>query len=378
ENNGKPITEGKNPSIDYIYNNLIVVSQIDIGIGFDIKVQSFRAPYGQYVLVSEIYVTDGAYSLGDYSMNANPVVSVASGMYGKLLVTFKSDGYLGSGIFCKLGEFSNFDGTIYWYYNSIVQKVSSTDINSSNPTMCVRKDGVDAISHLGWQQGTTLIKYCTLTPLLGTNTISFSAVETPSTGDANNYKRSPSISVVGSNPTLVWIGSIYQGATTRVFRRSGSISRSTWGSFEIYGTNADSPTEYNSRVVWSENNVNKLYHPWKGFRTLNTVGKAIQLSTGTSMYAVAYRQFSPFDFTISQDIETLPKLNSFVNKCGRQGIVAKGEAEFYFVLGDVMFGSDVIGFVDIPDTTTLLNTNDLNVYMETNSFSLDGTSDFYF
>ena len=177
---------------------------------------------------------------------------------------------------------------------------------------------------------------------------------------------------------MVWIGSIYEGATTQVTRRT-RYSSGWETTFNKYGANVESPTEYNSIVTWSENSVNKLYRPWSSIRTLSTVGKSVQLTNNisSSEYAVAYRQTSPYDFQTSPNVLTLAKVNSVINQCGREEIITKGEAEFYFILGDVMVGSNVIQFVDIPDTSTLLGTNDLNQYMETNSFQINSTSNFY-
>jgi len=124
--------------------------------------------------------------------------------------------------------------------------------------------------------------------------------------------------------------------------------------------------------------VNKLYHPWKGIKTLSTIGKSVQLSTGNSMYAVAYRQFSPFDFQTSQDVETLPKINSLVNQCGRKAIIANGDAEFYFILADVIVDNEVIKFEEVKETTVPKNINELNSYLATNSFSLSEASSFSF
>jgi hypothetical protein len=364
KNHGKPLSsnEAKLPAIDYYGNYIFITWQERYEDSYKIRLAYY--PYNSTDLVFHDVYDASYWGICPYSDNATPVIAWAG---NRILIAFKFNG-----IVYRYGYLDCYE-PITWYTSEYETWVPGTDQNSTNPTIAVRKDGGTTVFHLAWQQSTTTIKYRSLT-VNGTN-LNISPEETPSSGDAYSYKRDPSISVVGSDPTLVWVGSTYFGATTRVFRRVRI--RSNWGSFTIYGTNAESPTEYNSRVVWSEGNVNKLYHPWKGFRTLSTVGKSVQLSTGT-MYAVAYRQFSPYDFTTSQDIETLTKLNSFVNECGREAIVRKGEAEFYFIIGDVFVDNEIINYSELEDTTIITSTDDLNLYMKTNTFSINESSDFTF
>ena len=372
QNNGKPLSsnEAKSPAIDYYGNCYIfIVWQEKIEETFKIKLAYISYPSTVFI-ISDAYDESWNPAPLSYTFNTTPVVAWEN---NRILVAWRDL----SGLYYKYGTLDCY-GPLTWYTSFPSAFVSGTDANSSNPTLCIRKDGGTTVFHLGWQQSTTAIKYCTLTPNT-LNIITQSTVETPSTGDAVNYKKNPSISIKSDGyPTLVWIGSIYEGATTQVTRRTRYSSG--WATtFNKYGANVESPTEYNSIVTWSENSVNKLYRPWSSVRTLSTVGKSVQLTNNISgsEYAVAYRQTSPYDFQTSVNVISLAKENSIINKCGREGVAKKGDAEFYFILGDVMAGSDVIQFVDIPDTSTLLSTNDLNQYMETNSFQINSTSNFY-
>ncbi len=367
QNNGKPLSsnDAKLPSIDYYTTSYIFITwQEEYEGTFKIRLAHMSFPEAQLAFY-DVWDPTVWNDYTPYSYDAMPVVSWGAG--NVILVSWKF-----YGIMYRYGYANNYS-PVSWYTSEYGEWISGTDVNSTNPTIAVRKDNGTSVFHLAWQQSTTAIKYRSLTP--NGSSLTISSEETPSTGDGVNYKKNPSISVVTTSPTLVWIRSNYEGATTSVSRRTRTGS---WGSFTIYGTNVESPTEYNSRVVWSENNVNKLYHPWKGFKTLSTIGKSVQLSTGTAMYAVAYRQTSPFDFQITQNIETLPKMDFMVNQCGREGIVAKGEAEFYFILADAMVNSEVIKFEDIDDTTIITNINELNQYLSTKTFSLNEGSIFNF
>ena len=372
ENNGKPLSsnESKLPAIDINSGSeIIIVWQEKYNYYgdeiFKIRLAHYQRP-GTQLIFYDVFDAAVYYPPTPYSYDVMPVIAWAN---NKILVSWK-DGALGY----RYG-YADCYGPTSWYTPEYGTWVTGTDANSTNPTIAVRKDGGTTVFHLAWQQSTSAIKYCSLTPD-AQNNISISSIETASTGDGINYKKNPSISIISTSPTIVWVRSIYEGATTQVSRRTRSSG--VWGSFTIYGSNVESPTEYNSRVVWSENNVNKLYHPWKGIKTLSTIGKSVQLSTGNSMYAVAYRQFSPFDFQTSQDVETLPKINSLVNQCGRKAIIANGDAEFYFILADVIVDNEVIKFEEVKETTVPKNINELNSYLATNSFSLSEASSFSF
>src|SRR3990172_617558 len=369
ENNGKPLSsnESKLPAIDINSGSeIIIVWQEKNKDTYKIKLAHYQRP-GTQLVFYDVFDETVYYPPVPYSYNTMPVIAWGN---NKLLVAWKEQG----GLSYKYG-YADCYGPTTWYTGSSGTWITGTDDYSINPTIAIRKDGGTTVFHLAWQQGTSAIKYCSLTPD-AQNNISISSIETASTGDGVNYKKNPSISIISTSPTIVWVRSIYEGATTQVSRRTRSSG--VWGSFTIYGSNVESPTEYNSRVVWSENNVNKLYHPWKRIKTLSTIGKSVQLSTGNSMYAVAYRQFSPFDFQTSQDVETLPKINSLVNQCGRKGIIANGDAEFYFILADVIVDNEVIKFEEVKETTVPKNINELNSYLATNSFSLSEASSFSF
>ena len=372
-NNGKPLSvnESKLPSIDFYGNSYIfIVWQEKIDDTYKIKLAHLGFPAVQFV-VSDVYDDSWNPLALPYTFNTTPVVAWEN---NKILVAWR-DNY---GLNYQFGNIDPY-GPLTWYTGDPFTGVTGSDANSSNPTICIRKDGGTVVFHLGWQQSTTSIKYCTLTPN-AQNVIAQSIIETPSTGDGFNYRINPSISIKSDGyPTMVWVGAIYQGATTQVTKRS-RISSGWTSTFGKYGSNVSSPTEYNSIITWSESNANKLYRPWSSIRTLSTSGNSIHLTNSVSntQYAVTYRQYSPYDFQTSPDVLSLAKQNNIVNQCGREGIVRKGEAEFYFILGDVLVNDEIIKFVNIPDSIVEITDQQLNSYMETNPFTINSSSNFYF
>ena len=213
-NNGKPLSsnEAKLPSIDYSGNSYIfIVWQEKYETTYKIRFAYIEFPSTHLVFLDVYDPT--IYSLfPPYSFNTTPVIAWAN---SKIIVVWRDE----YGLNYRNGNVDCY-GPTTWKGEYQFYEVTGTDVNSQNPTICVRKDGGATVYHLGWQQGTTAIKYCTLTPD-AQNNITLSPVETASTGDGFNYRINPSISIKSDGyPTLVWIGAIYQGATTQVTRRS--------------------------------------------------------------------------------------------------------------------------------------------------------------
>jgi hypothetical protein len=376
QNNGQPLSsnEAKLPAIDYYGNSYIFITWQEKYNYYGFETFKIRLAYISFpeahlafcdVFNASIYDPS---PISPYSYDAMPVVAWGNG--NVILIAWKLNE-----ICYRYGYLNNYT-PITWYTSAYGAFISGTNANSTNPTIAVRKDGGTSVFHLAWQHSITAIKYRSLTP--NGSSLSISAEETPSSGDGFNYNVSPSISISSSGyPTLVWIGSIYQSATTQVTKRSKTYSG--WSStFGKYGSNVNSPTEYNSIIVWSEGNVNMLYRPWSSIRTLSTVGKYVQLSYWGSMYAVAHRQYSPYDFQTSPNVISIPKENTVVNKCGREVIIRRGDTEFYFTLADVIVNNEVIKFTEVEDTSTFVNINRVNQYFVTNSFSLYETSNLSF
>ncbi|MCW8805841.1 MAG: T9SS type A sorting domain-containing protein [Ignavibacteriaceae bacterium] len=375
QNFGKPLStnQSKLPAIDEYGGDVVIVWQEEWSAQNTYKIRmAYNNAQGSELIFNDVFDWyEGAIEPAPYSSDASPVVCW---VHNHIFVCWRiNNGCLSSSLYFKYGTGGPFWPLVWQQFYGL----DGTDGNSSNPTTSSKKDPNSPLFHLAWQQGTTAIKYCNLIPD-GTN-ITISSIETPSSGDGFSYKINPSISIkYDGYPTLVYVGSLYQSATTQVTKRSRSSS--SWGTFAKYGANVNSPTEYNSIIVWSEGNANKLYRPWSSIRTLSTFGQYVQMSNGSSsMYAIAFKQYtSPSYFQTSPNLVTLPKVNSLINECGREGIVAKGEAEFYFILGDVIVDNEVINFPEVEDTTNIANTNELNLYMKTNSFSINESSEFSF
>ena len=372
ENNGKPLSsnDARLPSIDFFGTSYIFITWQENYEGtFKIKLAYLEFP-AVILRVQDVFDPTSWGEYPPYSYDAAPVVAWTN---GRLLVAWKFYGimYRYASVDCY--------GPMTWYTTEYAEWIPGTDDNSSNPTIAVRKEtGLPNIFHLAWQQSTTSIKYRYFTPAAPNYTsFTMSPEETPSSGDNVNYKRNPSISVLTTQPTLVWVGANYLGATKKVYKRTRGTS--SWGGFTICGNEIESPTEYNGIIVWSEPNwVNKMFR-WGSIKTLPTIGKYIQASNGpsaNSMYAVVHRNVSPFEFQTTQSLGSLPKI--IISNSGREGIISKGNAEFGFVIADVTCNGDVVAFENVNDTTVIANIGDLNNYLYTTTFTPNEVSDLVF
>ncbi|MFZ2322234.1 MAG: hypothetical protein WAV89_00915, partial [Ignavibacteriaceae bacterium] len=56
---------------------------------------------------------------------------------------------------------------------------------------------------------------------------------------------------------------------------------------------------------------------------------------------------------------------------GREGVVGKNDAQFFFALGDILLNGQNIEFKQIPDTIIINTIDKVNNYLESESFSVD-------
>jgi len=224
-------------------------------------------------------------------------------------------------------------------------------------------------------------------------------------GYIENY--SPSIIELSGGARIVWVGrrTVYIEDPTKISNNQGIdlvqyqyrvVFRSAdYYHFWMFGTDVNPPNinklNDNTGYVfgWSETNgggfVNKFAE--QNLSTIKTIpnvnGKDIQISNGSSksnMYGNIFSsQQVPYNFEVSQNFGSIPKISGGpVISSGREGVVYKKDAQFYFTLGDVMADDRSIDFVEIPDTVSINTKAMLNSCLLTKSFTLNDNSDFVY
>ncbi len=416
-NGGAPVNilsdgpEAKSPAMDYVvlsnwYSDIFVVYQQKTTNGkYKIKLAKFNGD-GQ-----KIYTYDVLTSTMDYAaFDATPVISVtrnpdqASGKTKFNIVwRQKAEGSYQNGLYFMPGMDNGTN--ITWYYLPPI-KINSTDAQSSNPTMAVIKSprGAAFLYHLAWQQGTSKINYRAIADnwngSASGGVTEFGNLEEPSYGDGYNLNTEPSITVLNigksydygvyyyDTPKLVW-KTEYESVNH--ISKTNSTLDGRWQTFYKYYTCDDIPSanisaatdEQTYVIAWSEtgglnNRLIKSTNLSAQILT-GTKGKDIQVSNYNELglgvvlnvFNNVYYASAPFAFQNYYLTNGLDKTNNFVAKEGRFGTVMKGDAEFYFGMGDVTTNNNLVNFIDVNDTLELTTKELLNSYLITEPFEVN-------
>ena len=272
-----------------------------------------------------------------------------------------------------------------------------------NPTVYVRKDNnSNFLFHLAWQHLDTDIYYLNL--YWNGSDVVFSPQEYPSRSDGYSKNYTPSITgrmVVNSEEIkLSWIGyregalygpggSTPAGETKVLFK--GRSSKGVWSSLYVFGDNVESVNinktgDEKFAFAWSESNGSSFLNKYvrsdeipTTIRNLSTTGKDLQVNNGTNlttMFANSFQsQTSPYSFALSGNLSGgLSKETGLTIYNGREGVVAKDTAQFYFAVGDILLNGSSIDFVDIADTVSVDNLQMLNSYLISQPFTVNDNS----
>ena len=115
----------------------------------------------------------------------------------------------------------------------------------------------------------------------------------------------------------------------------------------------------------------------------NTSGKDFQLSNGitpSQMRAIAFNSASQPYFFTNQNLypqgqgSELTKSASNSISQGREGVIIKDSAQFFFVVGDVKCDNNNIEFIPIVDTTRFHTLGEMNNYLITNPIQVNDNS----
>ena len=393
KNGGKPIVsaDAKHPSVafeDGTWRMFMVYQQ-----GESIRLAFIDASLSTNNLQADVEVLNSNNGIEDY-----PVVSVVlDNTENKILVVYRRTGF-GAGLYYSLYKVDGYGNLSYENSYGII---SGTNEYSQNPSIGSLVDQSSPYKfHLVYQQSGAI--YYKKYSLSGT-TISQINSSTISTGSGftNNYN--PSITILSDNsPVVSWVG--YRtlmderiekaNAGTyeeRIVLRRGYSSGSWSSSFYKYDDGVNTPSIVSSgssyAIGWSleSNNQNRFarsdYLLQAG--SSNVYGKDVQLINNSTLSSIRYSTLqtssTPYAFANQQIPDTQPaKLSSLAIANGREGIVTKGEAGFYYLIGDVVLDQTTINFTELTDETTIGNETELNSYLTTEEFTINNNSDLTF
>lgn len=339
----------------------------------------------------------------------NPVIAVASD--GKVLVVWEQKQSATKGLYYRYGAITQ--STITWYNTPAV--FLGTDVNSTLPTLAVENAprGSTWYFHLAWQHGAH-IKYNTIfSP--PDNTIHrypiIPADISTSSGYTTNY--SPSIISFDQGARLTWVGKRWQQEDpTLALEKSAATGEWlyhtlftdpsdpsyfwNWGTLvtSVNINKATTGTDDNSYVIgWTENSgaqaryirstsftnpstfVNSASNPVTGNGDLHvTNGNAF-----SSMFGYFLQSGAPNKFTQSTNLSgSANKQQASPIFSGREGIVRRDSAQFYFALGDIIVNGEPVQFISVPDTVHCDSLDVVNTYLTSENFTLTDDAQFVY
>jgi hypothetical protein len=367
-----------------------------------------------------IYRTD--ISTGNYYTETKPVVTYCFTDYyihhpqGPVVIwqSLEDDGFGG-----RLGLHYVALNMDDWNMSQIKHLIPNTDGNSYNPSIA----GNDPIhSDITWKH--SLMKFNLVweqrgsvnssimfyqVERLANNALDFTDFQNISAfnGYSKNYKPSI-ISIKDDNDNLgsrvVWLAERYQAEEERLEKGQGS--ENTEGAqyktffkdvgvsgFRSYGNKSNAPTinklnnnsDYYLAFSEQSNLAGKVVigSDPTTINQLETIGKDIQMGNGANenqAIALAFHSANlPYYFNRSANMSNVtPKIKSLAIVSGREGVVGKDTAQFYFTVGDVILDDQPIEFIELPDTALINGKEILNEYLVTNPFTLNDNSAFYY
>jgi hypothetical protein len=394
-------SDASNPSASMYGNKLLIVYQEKNGNNnTDLKLS----------IIDEnetVTIVDISLDIPTYSNNCSPVV--ASTQNGKILIVWKQGSV---GLFYRFAQYEN--GVFVWKTNPLqLTDDAGVAANAINPTLAAENTSyADFFNfHLAFQSSSH-IYYRLLRQRPNGN---FEQVETSrnvssNCGYSSNYQ--PSIISFDNGARIAWYGrrwvpseeglaksAIEDGEwiyNTILTDPSNSTYFWSWGnnvgsvSFNKYTVGTD---DQNYVIGWTENNgASAKYIRSISFSEINTFvlpsgtaisgSKDIQVTNGESfgtMYGYFLTEGSPNKFVLSKDLLPIQsKQQSQPIYSGREGIIAKDSAQFYFTFGDVLVDGKLIRFTTIPDTTNIDSLPIVNQYLTTENFNLTGQSNFLY
>jgi hypothetical protein len=400
-NGGKPLSsaESKNPSMSFYSYQIGIVYQEKSGNSFKIKMAMSYADYRSSLVFSTVADED---LLLDYSHNANPVI--AWGYNGKVVVVWSGFDLctFAGGTMLKYAYGSAALNDITWYMQC---GIAGTDANSINPTIAAlySVNASPFYFHIAWEQvvnsSTSKINYSMLSADAN-NYLQHTAFEEASynSGYSKNYQPSILLRKVGDYylPYIAWLG--YRStpsASTRVATRYKQYA--SWFPLSIYGSDLVQSYSINNAGLlgwqdalglgWSElmsqgattyfNKAVKIGSSTT-INILSTYGKHLQINNSSSYSSMNVNSFQsktiPYSFSLSQPFVSLSKENSFSIFNGREGIVGKDGAQFFFALGDISINGQNIQFVTVPDSVNINSLEAVHDYFASEPFTVDENS----
>lgn len=350
-NSGAPIDDygdlSKSPSVTLDYTNtdyfFLVYQEVYSAIGDNQIVVKRISETG-----AEVWTDNVDLVMSDNSIDLEPVVACN---YSNLLIIYRVEEndipYSSLGL--NYTFYSRTGNPVVYTKQVIGGLVTGTSSTSINPALASRQyPSAASMYYLAWKQGSN-IKF-TKIGVVSNSSLTFSTIETPTSGSGNSNNYSPSITANGVYVYLAWRGrkkEYVPGGISKVsaighyvyINRVNYRMRDyygNWGTLNRYGSGVSDPSINSAgsdyMYCWSENSgsTNKFVcSDNTSVEYFSTNGADLQAGNGPNnsgqMQAVSFNKTTlPYNFAptaLLSDIG-LDKAESLVMKYGREGIVS--------------------------------------------------------
>jgi hypothetical protein len=387
-NNGNPIgVNVKSPSLDYstregspTVSQVALVYQRKTLNGSDICIEYYENSGGSWQKLDALSLSISA----NYdNVDCMPVVSLLPGSGGRdqlFTIVFKgTDGlyYQQGWVGYNLPLNPNSWG-MEW--EGSATKITITNSNSTNANIYkYYSGGGNARFKLVWEEDRQ-IKYA--------DNLQPASVTIVNDGDGFSYNDHPSFLVNSSGAVRVaWLARHYQIMPPQTVFRTLSSER-----FSVFGSGAASVNINKSdddsyfAFAWSESSSLKFVdNTLTGYRTITGLtAQNVQVTNGSSssyMYAEGYNNSAlPYYFGTSNNLNSFYNLEKVTTledlSTGREGVIHKNGAEFYFMLGDIKLDGEPVNFIYIDDTVSINTQEKINQCMISEPIELNNNSQF--
>jgi len=377
-------SNGKLPAACVYGNNIILVYQENNGGNAQIRVKNYLYSGGNLTEQATAIIATSVAN----TYPTNPTVSSTSG--GLLAVVWQENR-----IYYKT---YNVTSSTLTAYSGAGNSGYFGNSNSVTPAVVASgpagQSGITNLFHIAYEQKAATYSNVMYKQLLvQTGGITSGTLSILSTGSGYTWNYLPSIIVLNDDiARLSWNGqrlnpydpdiqenvSIFKAADYYYFWSFGNLVTST----QLNRSNVGYLIAWSQAGTTIYNKDNTILNS-PTIRTMSNVsGGTVQVSEGlssNSFYVAGLNiNQTPYRFSVGLAQYGFAKSQSNGIANGRTGVIAQDDAQFYFVLGDVMVNGEPIAFVEFPDTISVFNAANLNNVLTTKPFAISNSSQLFF
>ena len=390
-NNGKPLRDNsKNPTIAYQGNTVFIALQFSTGFKF-----YWFNNAGGFEAADSIINPGG--EVIDYQSDVSPAIEIKS---DRLLIVYRNNGLKYN--FYRWYAAGN--GDISFLEDG---SILNSDANSLTPTLAVNKNTSDYNFHLAWGQGDNIIRYQKITSSDGLRLEQSNSYYKSNLAQYSGYTKNymPTLAILNDDlARIAWVGernesgggegelnkiTIAPPTKKTVFRGINNDYNFWYFGSAVTSASVQSTGDNNYYIVWSGSGGTSMVSNYTAFnpvKSLSASGNQVHVASGSTTsntYAMMFNNTAlPYNFTMSNNLASYYQANKenaggYVF-CGREGVVTKDTAHFYYTIGDVSVDNTTIQFKEINEQTLFNSNEDILAYLETEPFELNNNSTFLY